>query len=239
MAFERGAHRARATDGGEQALDLEAWYLTSAVLVPQRAPEAHRRVDTILARRAALATSGGRMLASKALIMRAYAAAPHGELVALARDLLRRQVVCWTRAGSPSRPCARGRHVELLRRVRGGRGDPRPRAGGDAARRLGDLGRRRQSTAGAPATLDRVDLRRRRGCADRSRTSCPAGCRCTFRRRRTADPRPCSSATSPDEAPVRVFERVEAGEVTPTGIFAAFQPRVTRAHRVPTPRGDP
>lgn len=32
------------------AIELEAWYLTSAVLVPDRAPDAHRRTEAITAR---------------------------------------------------------------------------------------------------------------------------------------------------------------------------------------------
>ena len=40
--FERGVAEL-GDDGGELAIELEAWYLTSAVLLPERAPDAHRR----------------------------------------------------------------------------------------------------------------------------------------------------------------------------------------------------
>jgi DNA-binding CsgD family transcriptional regulator len=84
--FERGAAEL-GPDGGELALTLESWYLTSAVLVPERAPDAHRRVDAIVARVGGAATPAERVLMSKALIMRLYAGGTRAELVPLALRL--------------------------------------------------------------------------------------------------------------------------------------------------------
>jgi DNA-binding CsgD family transcriptional regulator len=83
-AFERGLEEAE----GELALDLEAGYLTSAVVVPARATDAHRRVEAILARPDRTAGCAERALTAKALIMRVYAGqGPSDELAALAVEL--------------------------------------------------------------------------------------------------------------------------------------------------------
>jgi DNA-binding CsgD family transcriptional regulator len=84
--FERGAAEL-GPDGGELALTLESWYLTSAVLVPERAPEAHRRVDAVLARVGDAPTPAERVLMSKALVMRVYSGGARDELVPLALRL--------------------------------------------------------------------------------------------------------------------------------------------------------
>ena len=83
-AFERGIVEL-GDDGGELATELEAWYLTSAVLVPERAPDAHRRTEAITARSAS--TPAARLLASKSLIMRMYEGQPHQPLAELALEL--------------------------------------------------------------------------------------------------------------------------------------------------------
>jgi DNA-binding CsgD family transcriptional regulator len=83
-AFERGLEDA----DGELALDLEAGYLTSAVVVPARAPDAHRRVEAILGRADRTAGRARRSLTSKALMMQVYAGASSRDgLAALALEL--------------------------------------------------------------------------------------------------------------------------------------------------------
>jgi DNA-binding CsgD family transcriptional regulator len=69
------------------ALELEAWYLTSAVLLPERAADVHRRTDAIVARSRDHSTPAVRLLASKSLITRVYEGQPHGPLVELALEL--------------------------------------------------------------------------------------------------------------------------------------------------------
>jgi DNA-binding CsgD family transcriptional regulator len=68
------------------ASDLEGAYLTSAMHIPLRAADAHRRGDAILAA-LRFETRADRALASKAMMMRLFACAPHDELVAIAREL--------------------------------------------------------------------------------------------------------------------------------------------------------
>ena len=55
--------------------------------LPERAPDAHRRVDTILEQPGQTSSPAQRALMSKALIMRMYAGDPRDGLVALAREL--------------------------------------------------------------------------------------------------------------------------------------------------------
>ena len=85
-AFERGLDEL-AGRGGELVVELEAWYLTSAVLLPARAPDAHRRVDAILEHPGQTSSPAQRALMSKALIMRMYAGEPRDGLVSFAREL--------------------------------------------------------------------------------------------------------------------------------------------------------
>ena len=85
-AFERGIVEL-GEDGGELATELEAWYLTSAVLVAERAPDAHRRAEAITARSHGASTPAARLLASKSLIMRMYEGQPHQPLAELALEL--------------------------------------------------------------------------------------------------------------------------------------------------------
>lgn len=85
-AFERGLNELGDEDG-ELAVELEAWYLTSAVLLPARAPAAHRDTEAIIARSRTGSTPAVRLLASKSLIMRVYEGQPHAALVDLALEL--------------------------------------------------------------------------------------------------------------------------------------------------------
>ena len=85
-AFERGAAEL-GEDGGELGIELEAWYLTSAVLLPERAADVHRRTSAIIARTRSRPTAAARVLASKSMIMRVYEGQPHQPLVKLAREL--------------------------------------------------------------------------------------------------------------------------------------------------------
>ena len=71
-------------DGGDLAVDVESWWLTSAMLLPDRAPEAHRHVADILARAETASTRAERVLASKALIMSVYRGTHRERLVPLA-----------------------------------------------------------------------------------------------------------------------------------------------------------
>jgi DNA-binding CsgD family transcriptional regulator len=85
-AFERGTAELP-EDAGDLALELEAWYLTSAVLLPERAADVHRRTDAIVARSRGQSTPAVRLLACKSLIMRVYEGEPHGPLAELALEL--------------------------------------------------------------------------------------------------------------------------------------------------------
>jgi DNA-binding CsgD family transcriptional regulator len=85
-AFARGAAEL-GDEGGDLAVDLEAWYLTSAWLLPDRAQEAHRRIEAIQERVGPGATPAERALLSKALAMSVYEGRPHGPLRELARAL--------------------------------------------------------------------------------------------------------------------------------------------------------
>ena len=89
-AFERGAAELEDTDSdpdSDLAIELEAWFLTSAVLVPDRAEDAHRRTDEIIARTRRRATPAARALASKSLIVRVYEGEPYPELAEFALEL--------------------------------------------------------------------------------------------------------------------------------------------------------
>jgi len=85
-AFERGMVEL-GDDGGELATELEAWYLTSAVLVPDRAADAHRRTEAISVRSRGVSTPAARLLASKSMIIRVYDGQPHKPLAELALEL--------------------------------------------------------------------------------------------------------------------------------------------------------
>jgi DNA-binding CsgD family transcriptional regulator len=81
--FERGTAELGERSGDDLARELEAWFLTSAMLVPERASDARRRVEAILARPGRPATAAERVLVSKAMIMRVYAGGTREELVPL------------------------------------------------------------------------------------------------------------------------------------------------------------
>jgi DNA-binding CsgD family transcriptional regulator len=72
----------------ELRLELEAAYLTSAVMVPQRAAGAHRRAGEIFADPDLLGTRAGRTLASKVLSMRTYQQGTRDGLRDLAHRLM-------------------------------------------------------------------------------------------------------------------------------------------------------
>ena len=86
-AFQRGRDEL-GERRSELAVDLEAGYLAAAMQAPDRAAEAHRQADAILA-------AGGRRnraereLASKAMVMRLWGGAPRDEILAIARRLFR------------------------------------------------------------------------------------------------------------------------------------------------------
>jgi DNA-binding CsgD family transcriptional regulator len=84
-SFRRGLHTL-GPDGSELAIDLEAGYLTSAMLEPGLAVEVHRRVEVILAEDR-LASRAERALTSKAMLMRLLAGGPRDEVLDLAHRL--------------------------------------------------------------------------------------------------------------------------------------------------------
>ncbi len=71
----------------ELAAGLDAAYLTSAMLSPNQAADAHRRVRAILDRPTRLDSPADRALTSKAMIMRMGAGGNRDELLTVARDL--------------------------------------------------------------------------------------------------------------------------------------------------------
>jgi tetratricopeptide (TPR) repeat protein len=93
--FERGVAEL-GYSGGELATELEAWYLTSAVLLLGRAADAQRRTAAIVARSRGASTRAERRLASKSLIMgsaRDYRTSRSSDS----------HSICTTRIGRPSR----------------------------------------------------------------------------------------------------------------------------------------
>ena len=82
-AFERAAAEA----GDDLIDDIQAWYLTSAMIEPGRVADARARIDSILARAGGGDTPAERTLLSKVLIMRVYAGGERSELVPLARRI--------------------------------------------------------------------------------------------------------------------------------------------------------
>jgi DNA-binding CsgD family transcriptional regulator len=85
-AFQRGLAELD-DDEGELARDLEAGYLTVTMHVPEFAADVQRRAQDILADNAVLTTRARRGLASKGMIARLFAGAPHGEILTLARRI--------------------------------------------------------------------------------------------------------------------------------------------------------
>jgi DNA-binding CsgD family transcriptional regulator len=85
-ALERGAAE---LDGGDRDLvvDLESWYLTSAMVVPERAADAHRRAQAIISRADRAATRAERALVSKAMIMHVYSGGTCEQVASIARQL--------------------------------------------------------------------------------------------------------------------------------------------------------
>ena len=85
-AFARGL-AAIGDDGSELALDLKAGYLTSTMHIPEMADQVRRQVAEILTSDAALTTRARRGLASKAMIVRLFAAEPFTQTLMLARQI--------------------------------------------------------------------------------------------------------------------------------------------------------
>jgi DNA-binding CsgD family transcriptional regulator len=85
-AFARGL-AAIGDDRSELALDLSAGYLTSTMHIPELADEVRRQVAEILTSDAALTTRARRGIASKAMIVRLFAAEPFEETLMLARKI--------------------------------------------------------------------------------------------------------------------------------------------------------
>jgi DNA-binding CsgD family transcriptional regulator len=84
--FQRGIQEV-GPDGGELALELEAGYLTAAMISPVHAADAQHRAAAIVAREAQIATPSGRVLASKALLMRCWSGGRRDEMLRIARHL--------------------------------------------------------------------------------------------------------------------------------------------------------
>jgi len=82
--FERGLAELQ-DDSGELATELEAWYLTAALLVPGRVHDAHRRADAVAARPGIASTPAGRLLVSRAITVLVRAGQSHEQLIRLAR----------------------------------------------------------------------------------------------------------------------------------------------------------
>jgi DNA-binding CsgD family transcriptional regulator len=81
--FERGLAELQ-DDSGELATELEAWYLTAALLVPARVRDAHRRADEIATRPGIASTPAGRLLVSRSITVLVRAGRSHEQLIALA-----------------------------------------------------------------------------------------------------------------------------------------------------------
>ena len=83
---ELGEHAVEGQARSELAVDLDAGYLTAAMQAPDRAAEAHRQADAILAAERP-ANRAERALASKAMTMRLWGGAPRDEILSIARRL--------------------------------------------------------------------------------------------------------------------------------------------------------
>jgi DNA-binding CsgD family transcriptional regulator len=85
-AFLRGLQEI-GEDGTDLALDLKAGFLTSTMHIPELASEVRRQAAGILSDDAALTTRAHRGLASKAMMIRLFAAEPYEETLDLARRI--------------------------------------------------------------------------------------------------------------------------------------------------------
>lgn len=83
---ELGAHAVETDVRTELAVDLETGYLTSAMQAPDRAADAHRQADAILAAERPT-NRAERALAAKAMTMRLWGGAPRDEILSIARRL--------------------------------------------------------------------------------------------------------------------------------------------------------
>jgi len=84
--FRRGVDELGA-DGGELAVDLEAGYLTAAMISRAHAADAHRRVANIVARATQITTPAERTLACKALLIRCWNGGRREDVLRTARHL--------------------------------------------------------------------------------------------------------------------------------------------------------
>jgi tetratricopeptide (TPR) repeat protein len=84
--FERGLAEL-GEKGGRLAVELEAWYLTSAVLLPMRAADAHRRADAVIVRADRASVPAERLLASRSVTVGVREGQPHERLLRLAHTL--------------------------------------------------------------------------------------------------------------------------------------------------------
>jgi len=81
--FERGLAELQ-NDSSELATELEAWYLTAALLVPELVSDAHRRADAVAARPRIASTRAGRLLVSRSITVLVRAGSSHEQLIRLA-----------------------------------------------------------------------------------------------------------------------------------------------------------
>jgi tetratricopeptide (TPR) repeat protein len=78
--FERGLAELQ-DDSGELAAELEAWYLTAALLVPKRVRDAHRRADEVAAKPGIASTPTGRLLVSRSITVLVRAGRSHEQVL--------------------------------------------------------------------------------------------------------------------------------------------------------------
>ena len=81
--FERGLAELQ-DDSSELATELEAWYLTAALLVPELVRDAHRRAEADAARPGIASTPAGRLLVSRSITVLVRAGRSHEQLARLA-----------------------------------------------------------------------------------------------------------------------------------------------------------
>jgi DNA-binding CsgD family transcriptional regulator len=108
--FERGLAELQ-DDSSELATELEAWYLTAALLVPARVSDAHRRAYDVATRPGIASTPAGRLLVSRSVTVLVRAGGSHQQLIDLARMIYGDDLEPG-RSGSRSR--APGRVVDEL-----------------------------------------------------------------------------------------------------------------------------
>jgi DNA-binding CsgD family transcriptional regulator len=108
--FERGLAELQ-DDSSELATELEAWYLTAALLVPGRVRGAHRRAANVAARPGIASTPAGRLLVGRSITVLVRAGQSHEPIIRLAR-LVYGDDLEPDRGGSDASP--RGRALDEL-----------------------------------------------------------------------------------------------------------------------------